>query len=119
MGLRDELQADLAEAFDDEDGLAGAVSEFSGVHMGEVVYDPVEMEYTAEETPFSGRGVFTDFTLFELSALGIPESDRKLICLANEITRVPESGDTIEDLSVKSVERDPVGATLTIQLGVV
>ncbi|NAW35000.1 glutamate 5-kinase [Halomonas alimentaria] len=117
MGLKADLEESLAEAFDTD--LADAVSEFSGVHMGEVVYDPVEMEYTAEETPFSGRGVFTDYTLWELDTLGIPATDVKLICLANEIDRVPEVDDKIEDLAVKSVERDPVSATLEIQLGVV
>ena len=117
MSLRDELQADLAEAFDEVGGLADAVSEFEGNHLGDVVYDPVEMEYISTETPFWGRGIFAGYTLWEISSLGIPETDTKLICLANEITRVPVAGDKIEGLAVKSVTRDPVSATLEIQLG--
>lgn len=117
MSLRDELQRDLAEAFNDADGLADAVSAFEGNHRGDCSYDPVEMETVCQNLPITGRGVFTQYSLWEINTLGIPSKDTKLIVLVNEITRVPEAGDTIEGLTVRGVTRDPVEATLTIQMG--
>nr|WP_314532466.1 hypothetical protein [uncultured Pseudomonas sp.] len=40
VGMREEVQADLAEAFDDPDGLADAVKPVTGVRRVAGEYDP-------------------------------------------------------------------------------
>ena len=121
MGLRDDIQADLAEAFDDE--LADAVTAFTGVRtVASDTDDGVDDwmnppgEPSASTLTYSGRGVFTDYSKYELDSDIINVTDVKLICLANEITNEPIADDKINGYSVVRVSKDPALATYEIQL---
>lgn len=121
MGLRDDIQTDLAEAFDDE--LADAVTAFTGTRT--VVSDTddgVDDWMNPPGTPsnstmsYAGRGVFADYSTYELESDIINVTDVKLICLQNEITAEPIADDKINGYSVVRVSRDPALATYEIQL---
>ena len=121
MGLRDELQADLAEAFDDD--LSDAVTAFTGVRTVASDTDSGIDDWMNppnapnESTPtYTGRGVFTDYSTYELNSDIINVTDVKLIVLQNEITAEPIADDKINDYSVVRVSKDPALATYEIQL---
>lgn len=121
MGLRDEIQADLAEAFNDE--LSDAVTAFTGVRtLASDTDDGIDDwmlppgEPSASTLTYSGRGVFTDYSKYELDSDIIDVTDVKLICLANEITTEPIADDKINGYSVVMVNKDPALATYEIQL---
>lgn len=121
MGLRDDIQADLAEAFNDD--LADAVTAFTGTRtvasdtdsgIDDWMLPPGET--TGSTLTYSGRGVFTDYSKYELDSDIINVTDVKLICLANEITKEPIADDKINGHSVVMVNKDPASATYEIQL---
>lgn len=121
MGLRDDLQADLAEAFDDE--LSDAVTAFTGTRTVASDTDTgVDDWMNPPDTPsastltYTGRGVFTDYSTYELNSDIINVTDVKLIVLQNEITAEPIADDKINGYSVVRVNRDPALATYEIQL---
>ena len=121
MGLRDELQADLAEAFDDD--LADAVTAFTGTRtVADDTDSGIDDWMNPPDTPtastltYSGRGVFTDYSTYELNSDIINVTDVKLIVLQNEITAEPIADDKINGYSVVRVNRDPALATYEIQL---
>ncbi|UQI42753.1 MULTISPECIES: glutamate 5-kinase [Pseudomonadota] len=128
MSLRDELQADIAEAFDDEDGLADAVTAFSCTR--EIVtggYDPETGATPQTTTGYQGRGVFGGFRQFEIDGARIMATDTKLTVLQNEIWRTengevttapdaPQIDDVINDLTVMDVKQDPAKVSWICQL---
>lgn len=114
MGLRDELTLAIAEAFSGD--LADAVKEFAAMHVSPGTYDPVTGSQTAENIPYSGRGVFTDYSNHEIDGSMILATDIKLIALQAEVTRAPVVGDAINGLRAQRVSEDPAGATWTVQL---
>ncbi|MEG3078481.1 glutamate 5-kinase [Halomonas sp. 5021] len=128
MSLRDDLQADIAEAFDDVDGLADAVQPFTcerEVVDGE--YDPITGETPQTIIGYQGRGVFGGFRSFEIDGTRIMATDTKLTVLQNEIWRTesgevtdtpesPKVDDVINGLAVMDVRKDPASATWTAQL---
>lgn len=121
MGLRDDIQTDLAEAFDDE--LSDAVTAFTGVRtVASDTDDGVDDWMNPPDTPsastltYSGRGVFTDYSTYELNSDIINVTDVKLIVLQNEITAEPIADDKINGYSVVRVSKDPALATYEIQL---
>lgn len=128
MGLRDDLQADIAEAFDDEDGLADAVKPFECVRTStQGNYDPVTGTYPTVTSGYQGRGVFGGFRSFEIDGARILATDTKLTALQNEIwatdngevtnaPEVPKVDDVISGLTVMDVRKDPVDAAWSIQL---
>ncbi|POF94353.1 glutamate 5-kinase [Pseudomonas putida] len=93
MGIRDEIQADLAEAFDDD--LADAVSAFTGTYMGPGVRDPISETTTAQPVNYTGRGVLDSYDSRRIDGLNILVGDVLLICLANEVTDKPAVGHQI------------------------
>ncbi|MCE1058621.1 glutamate 5-kinase [Pseudomonas alloputida] len=93
MGLRDDIQADLAEAFDDD--LADAVQAFTGSYMGPGVFDPVTETTTAQPVTYTGRGVLDSYDSRRIDGLNILVGDVLLICLANEVTDKPAVGHQI------------------------
>ncbi len=126
MGLRDELQADLAEAFDAD--LADAVVDFVGEYLGPGEWDPVEEVSTAQPVTYSGRGVLSRYEDSRIDNINILVGDLRLTALANEVTDTPDVGHkiTAPDLMdrakqvvylVKSVRADPASATYRLQLG--
>lgn len=121
MGLRDDIQTDLAEAFDDD--LADAVTAFTGTRtvasdtdsgIDDWMLPPSET--TDSTLTYTGRGVFTDYSTYELDSDIVDVTDVKLICLANEITSEPIADDKINGYSVVRVNRDPALASYEIQL---
>lgn len=121
MGLRDDLQADLAEAFNTD--LSDAVTAFTGTRTvaGETdsgIDDWMNPPNATRESTltYTGRGVFADYSKYELDSDIIDVTDVKLICLANEITNEPIADDKINGYSVVRVNRDPALASYEIQL---
>lgn len=120
MGLRDELMADIAEAFDTD--LADAVTEFTGTRItGEGTYDPVTEEWTPGTLTYTGRGVFGGFAIDMIDGINILRTDVKVTALQAEVVRAeipetPVADDRINGMAVISVGKDPAGATWSIQL---
>lgn len=124
MGLRDDIQADLAEAFNTD--LADAVVPFNGEYLGPGVRNPITEETTAQPVFYSGRGVLDSYDSRRIDNINIKVGDVMLICLANEITDVPAVGHkiTTQDLltgqqavyQLVSPGLDPAKAHYEIQL---
>lgn len=121
MGLREDVQTDVANAFDTD--LADAVSNLVLEHItrSTTAYDTSTGVYTETSTTATSRGVFGSYTQSELSNSAIEPTDTKLIVLQNEITIEPKAKDTITKENSKSfrviqVGRDPADATYVIQL---
>ncbi len=121
MGLRDDIQADLAEAFDDD--LSDAVTDFTGVRTVASDTDSGIDDWmnppgapSDNTLTYTGRGVFADYTAYELERDIINVTDVKLICLTNEITAEPIADDKINGYSVVRVDKDPALASYEIQL---
>lgn len=125
MGLRDELQTDLAEAFDTD--LADAVIAFTGEYMGPGDWDPVEEVETARPVTYSGRGVLSRYEDRRIDNINILVGDLRLTALVNEVTDIPGVGHkvTAPDLmdrskqltyEVKTARSDAASATYRLQL---
>lgn len=125
MGLHDELQADLAQAFNTD--LADAVLAFTGEYIGPGVWDPVNETTTAQPVTYTGRGVLSRYEDSRIDNVNILVGDLRLTALANEVTDTPDVGHkiTAPDLMdrskqvaylVKSVRSDPASATYRLQL---
>ncbi|HAB02450.1 MAG TPA: hypothetical protein DCE25_05785 [Pseudomonas sp.] len=128
MGMREELQADLAEAFDDPEGLADAVKPVLGSRTIKGGYDP-ELGGTvpASTIRYSGRGVFGSYLAKEIDGSRIQTEDVKLLVLQNELFEerdgqasetlaAPKIGDQVSGYRALNVSEDPAQATWTIQL---
>lgn len=121
MGLRAGLQSDLAEAFNDD--LADAMTAIVGTRTVASDVDDGEDDWmnppsapTTSILTYTGRGVFTDYSTYELNSDIINVTDVKLICLTNEITAEPIADDKINGYSVVRVSKDPASVTYEIQL---
>lgn len=125
MGLRDDLQRDLAEAFNTD--LADAVNPVVGVRKVQGEYDPDSGSTSETITNYSGRGVFGKYLAKEIDGSLIQTTDEKLtilqtelfITLAGEPTETlatPEIGDAIGGKRAMNVSQDPAKATWTVQL---
>lgn len=127
MGMREEIQAELAEAFDDPDGLADAVKPVVGVRNVQGEYDPDTGATPEVITSYAGRGIFGSYLGKEIDGTLIQTTDEKLTILQNELfitlldvptatVAAPEIGDVIGGKRALSVSQDPAGATWTVQL---
>jgi len=115
MGIREEIQADLAEAFDTD--LADAVLPFTGGITIPGTWDPVtETGGDPVVIAYSGRGVFDGFKLDRVDGVNIRATDQLLIALTNETAGIPDIGHKINDYDVVNVQVDPAGAHYEIQL---
>ena len=124
MGMREEIQADLAEAFDTD--LADAVQPFTGEYLGPGVYDPVTEETTAQPVTYTGRGVLDSYDSHRIDNVNIKVGDVMLICLANEVTDKPVVGHKITTMDLMTGQQaayvvvspgvDPAMAHYEIQL---
>ncbi|ENW92756.1 hypothetical protein [Acinetobacter dispersus] len=119
MGLREELQEDLAEAFDNE--LADAVHEFTCERIIKKNFDPVHETYEEEKLSYSGRGVlFGQYKSYDIANLGIPATDNKVTLLQSEVSAEPAINDewVIKGslYRVINISKDPIGATWICQL---
>lgn len=127
MGMREEIQAELAEAFDDPDGLADAVKPVVGVRKVQGEYDPETGTTPEVVTNYAGRGIFGSYLSKEIDGSLIQTTDEKLTILQNELfitllgvptatVATPEIGDVIGGKRALNVSQDPAGATWTVQL---
>lgn len=125
MGLRDDLQRDLAEAFNTD--LADAVNPVVGVRKVQGEYDPDSGSTSETVTNYAGRGVSGKYLAKEIDGSLIQTTDEKLtilqtelfITLAGEPTEtlaIPEIGDAIGGKRAMNVSQDPAKATWTVQL---
>lgn len=129
MGMREEIQAEMAEAFDDPDGLADAVKPVAGVRRVPGEYDPETGTAPEVVTTYGGRGVFGSYLAKEIDGSLIQTTDEKLLVLQNELfitllgeataeIATPKVGDIVGGKRALNVGQDPAGATWTIQLRV-
>lgn len=124
MGMREEIQADLAEAFDDPDGLADAVKSVAGSRTVKGGYDPeIGGTVPSSTTYYNGRGVFGSYLAKEIDGTRILTEDVKLLVLQSElfegqadVPAAPKIGDQVSGYRVLNVSEDPAQATWTIQL---
>ncbi|MNN45319.1 hypothetical protein D3C81_1596460 [compost metagenome] len=128
MGMREEIQADLAEAFDDPDGLADTVKPVAGSRTVKGGYDPtIGGTVPASTTYYVGRGVFGSYLAKEIDGSRIQTEDVKLLVLQNELFEeqggqvsetpaAPKIGDQVSGYRALNVSEDPAKATWTIQL---
>lgn len=128
MGMREEIQAELAEAFDDPDGLADAVKPVAGSRAVKGGYDPeIGGTVPASTTYYTGRGVFGSYLAKEIDGTRIQTEDVKLSVLQSElfegqagavtdVQAAPKIGDQVSGYRVLNVSEDPAQATWIIQL---
>ncbi|MGV6396987.1 hypothetical protein ACTUVN_002682 [Pseudomonas caspiana] len=128
--MREEIQAEMTDAFDDPDGLADAVRSLTGARVVSGEYDPVTGNETAGfQLTYIGRGVFGSYSVREVDGSLVQTADEKLTALQNELfivvdglpskdAAVPEIGDIISGKRALNVSEDPAKATFTIQLRV-
>ncbi|MDL2186715.1 hypothetical protein P5706_21225 [Pseudomonas sp. ChxA] len=116
MGLREDIQKDLAEAFDTD--LADAVQPFAGGVTLPGTWDPVtEAAGPPVVIAYTGRGVFDAFKVDRVDGVNIRATDQLLIALTNEtIGGTPDIGHKINDFDVINVQTDPAIAHYEIQL---
>ena len=119
MGLRDEVTADIKDAFDTD--LADAVQPFTGSRtvQGEPSIEDILTNTVGSNSTiinYSGRGVFGSYSEFEVDGEAIKANDVKLTALQSEVTTRPQLDDVINGYQVVAVNQDPASITYTIQL---
>ena len=119
--MRNELQAELAAAFNDD--LADAVDSFTcekPIYSGEFDFETQTYPVVGSES-YSGRGVlFGSYQKDLVKPADYQAEDAKAIVLQNEVTAVPQIDDiwvtSKGDFKVVNIGGDPVSATYIIQL---
>jgi len=128
MGMREEIQDELAEAFDDPDGLADTVKPVAGSRTVKGGYDPeIGGTVPVSTIHYAGRGVFGSYLAKEIDGTRIQTEDVKLLVLQSElfeelngvvteIPAAPKIGDQLSGYRILNVSEDPAQATWTVQL---
>ena len=118
--MRDELQEELAEAFNED--LADAVDTFTcekPIYSGEFDFETQTYPVVGSES-YSGRGVRGNYLRDMVKPIDYQATDAKAIVLQNELTGIPQIGDVWQfadgGFEVKNIGSDPVSATYIIQL---
>ena len=119
--MRDELQEELAAAFNDD--LADAVDSFTCtklIYSGVFDFETQTYPVVGSES-YSGRGVLFGSYLKDLvKPADYQAEDAKAIVLQNEVTRVPQIGDVWAtskgDFKVINIGADPTNSIWTCQL---
>ena len=124
MGIRDELQTEVAAAFDTD--LQDAVNEFAGSYTVRGAWDPVTETGIETQVTYSGRGVLARYKLRRIDGVNILHGDVKLTALVNEVTDKPAVGHIItapdpitgelQRYEVITASSDSAGAAYSIQL---
>ncbi|ECR1919361.1 glutamate 5-kinase [Salmonella enterica subsp. enterica serovar Brandenburg] len=94
MGIRDELQTEIAAAFDGD--LADAVNAFTGSYVIRTGWDPVTETGGETTVIYTGRGVLSKYSLNRIDGVNILHGDLKLTALVCEVTDKPAIGHIIE-----------------------
>ena len=119
--MRDELQAELAEAFSND--LADAVDSFTCtklIYSGVFDFETQTYPVIGSES-YSGRGVLFGSYLKDLvKPADYQAEDAKAIVLQNEVTQVPQIDDVWAtskgDFKVVNIGADPTNSIWTCQL---
>ncbi|MGP3307293.1 glutamate 5-kinase [Acinetobacter baumannii] len=119
MGLRDEIQADIAEAFNED--LSDAVHTFTCERTSKTNWDPKTETFVEVKENYSGRGVlFGSYSQYEIQTLGVLATDKKAIVLQNEVTKEPMIDDEWSTAQgtfrIMHIKQDPIGASWKCQL---
>ena len=119
MGLRDEVTADIKDAFNTD--LADAVQPFTGSRtvQGEPSIEGILTNTVGSNSTiinYSGRGVFGSYKELEVDNESIMANDVKLTALQSEVTARPQLDDNINGYQVVAVNQGPASITFTIQL---
>ncbi|MFA2891899.1 glutamate 5-kinase [Acinetobacter pittii] len=119
MGLRDEIQADLVEAFNED--LADAVHTFTCERISKKDWDPKTETHVEVKENYSGRGVlFGSYKQYEIQTLRVLATDKKATVLQNEVTMVPIMEDEwvtpLGTFRVKHIQQDPAATIWKCQL---
>lgn len=120
MGMRDELQEELAEAFSTD--LADAVDTFTcekPIYSGEFDFETQTYPVVGSES-YSGRGVRGNYLRDMVKPIDYQATDAKAIVLQNELTGIPQIGDVWQfrdgGFEVKNIGQDPTSSIWTCQL---
>ena len=120
MGIKDDIQAEVAEAFSAD--LADAVGTFTcekPIYSGEFDFETQTYPVVGSNS-YSGRGVRGNYLRDMVKPVDYQTTDAKAIVLQNELTGIPQIGDVWEfydgNFKVINIGQDPVGATYTAQL---
>ena len=118
--MRDELQEELAAAFDDD--LADAVDTFTcekPIYSGEFDFETQTYPVVGSES-YSGRGVRGNYLRDMVKPIDYQATDAKAIVLQNELTGIPQIGDVWQfkdgGFEVKNISQDPTSSIWTCQL---
>lgn len=120
MGLRDEIQSEVAEAFDTD--LADAVQTIVLVSNKNSIYNPATGDYTETGLTYSTRGTISYFTQLEILNSGgaIDITDNKVLILANEVTTVPTTDHLVRvgsaEYRILKVKMDPAKVAYSLQV---
>ncbi|MDN8266378.1 glutamate 5-kinase [Acinetobacter pittii] len=119
MGLRDEIQAEIAEAFNED--LADAVHSFTCERISKTNWDPKTETHVEVKENYSGRGIlFGSYSQYEIQTLGVLATDKKATVLQNEVTMVPIMEDEwvtpLGAFRVKHIQQDPAATIWKCQL---
>ncbi|MDS7931846.1 glutamate 5-kinase [Acinetobacter sp. V102_4] len=119
MGLRDEIQAEIAEAFDED--LADAVHAFTCERVIKTNWDPKTETHIEVKESYSGRGVlFGSYSQYEIQTLGVLATDKKATVLQNEVSMAPKIDDewitVLGSFRVIHIRQDPAATIWKCQL---
>ncbi|WP_081034416.1 glutamate 5-kinase [Acinetobacter nosocomialis] len=119
MGLRDEIQADITEAFNDD--LADAVHSFTCDRVVSTKWNPKTNSSENVIEHYEGRGVlFASYNQYEILTLGVLATDKKAIVLQNEVTKEPMIDDEWSTAQgtyrIMHIKQDPISASWKCQL---
>jgi len=120
MGMRDELQEELAAAFNED--LADAVDSFTCeklIYSGEFDFETQTYPIVGNES-YSGRGVRGNYLRDMVKPIDYQTTDAKVIVLQNELTGIPQIGDVWQyddgNFKVINIGQDPTKSIYVIQL---
>lgn len=119
MGLRDEIQEDIAEAFDED--LADAVHPFTCERITKKNWDPKTETHIVVKENYSGRGVlFGSYSQYQIQTLGVLATDKKATVLQNEVSMAPKIDDewitALGSFRVVHIQQDPTATIWKCQL---
>ncbi|MDO7539754.1 glutamate 5-kinase [Acinetobacter nosocomialis] len=119
MSLRDEIQADIAEAFNED--LADAVHSFTCERVISTNWNPKTNTSEDVVESYEGRGVlFGSYNQYEILTLGVLATDKKATVLQNEVTKEPKIDDEWNTAQgtfrIMHIKQDPIGASWKCQL---
>ena len=118
--MRDELQEELAAAFNED--LADAVDTFTCeklIYSGEFDFETQTYPVVGSES-YSGRGVRGNYLKDLVKPIDYQATDAKAIVLQNELTGIPQIGDVWQfkdgGFEVKNISQDPTSSIWACQL---